>query len=86
MQADRCNVVLNLLGERIGEASESTHVHPHREVLALYVAGVDVFLVRGARDPFHPRSQAGVVAQFEHRGISQRWKGCNEVLILRRAR
>ena len=43
-------VVLDLLRERIGQAREAAHRHPHRQVLALDVAGRDVLAVRVARD------------------------------------
>ena len=35
-------VVLDLLGEAIREPGESAHPHPHREILALDVAGTDM--------------------------------------------
>lgn len=37
VKADCRHVVLDLLGERVGEACEPAHAHPHREVLPLNV-------------------------------------------------
>src|ERR1017187_3699483 len=39
-------VVLDLLGERISKSGESTDRHPNREIVALYVACVNVLRVR----------------------------------------
>jgi hypothetical protein len=37
VERDRISVVFDLLGESVGQPSEAAHVHPHREILALYV-------------------------------------------------
>jgi hypothetical protein len=50
VKGDRGNVILDLLGERIGQAGEAAHLHPHREILALDVAGADVLRVRASSD------------------------------------
>ena len=43
VKRNRRDVILDFLRERIGQPSESAHLHSHREVLALDVAGADVF-------------------------------------------
>ena len=37
VQRDSCSQVLPLFRERISEPRQSANLHPHREVLALYV-------------------------------------------------
>jgi hypothetical protein len=37
MESNRSLVIAELLGERIGQASEMTYLHSHREVLTLDV-------------------------------------------------
>lgn len=39
-------MVLQFLRERIRQPSKPPHVHPHREVLALHVAGRNMLLIR----------------------------------------
>ena len=39
IERDHVSVVFDLLAKGIGEAGEAAHVHPHREVRALGVAG-----------------------------------------------
>jgi len=39
VQRDGSAVILDLLGEGVGQAGEPTHGHPHGQVLALDVAG-----------------------------------------------
>ena len=51
-QRNHVHVVLNLLGERIGQTSESAHLHPHCEVLALDEAGRDMAGI-GIADDFY---------------------------------
>lgn len=43
-------VVLDLLGERVGQTGEAPHAHSHREVLTLHVGRRDVRLVGAADD------------------------------------
>ena len=50
VQRDGMRVHFDLLGEGIGQPGKSAHVHPHREVLPLDVAGRDVPFVRVACD------------------------------------
>jgi len=50
VERDRRDVVLDLLGESVCEASEAPHVHPHRKVLAFDIGRADVFRVRLATD------------------------------------
>ncbi len=59
-------VVLDLLTERVRQASEAAHVHPHREVLALDVRRADVFRIGIASDFFYlaPEAHGGAVARF----------------------
>ena len=45
MQGQRRDMVFDLFGERVRQASEAAHLHPHREILALNVTGVDVLRV-----------------------------------------
>ena len=40
-------MIFDFLRERVSQASEPAHVHPHVEVLPFHVAGADVFVVRG---------------------------------------
>src|SRR5438128_1612228 len=42
VKRDGCGVVLDFLAERICQASEAPHPHPHRKVGALNVAGGNV--------------------------------------------
>ena len=46
MQGDRMAVVVNLLAVPIGQPGESSHVHSHREILALNIAGTHMLWVR----------------------------------------
>lgn len=46
VDCQRVNVVLKFLGKPIGQSGESAHVHPHRKILALDVAGRDIPPVR----------------------------------------
>ena len=50
VQGDGRRVVLDLLAEGIGQAGEPAHSHPHREVLALDVAGGDVLGIGTPKD------------------------------------
>lgn len=50
VQRHGVGVVLDLLRERICEPGEPAHVHPHREVLPLYVGRGDVRVVWPALD------------------------------------
>jgi hypothetical protein len=45
-QRDLMNVIVNLFGESISQASEAAHLHPHGEVLTLHKAGRNVARVR----------------------------------------
>ena len=47
-QGESVHMVLNLLAERIRQASETAHLHSHVEILSLNVAGRNVFLIGGA--------------------------------------
>lgn len=40
VERSRVAQILDFLGERIGQARESAHLHPHRQVLALHKAKV----------------------------------------------
>jgi hypothetical protein len=67
-------IVLEFLRERIGKPRKSGHVHPHREVTALNVAGRDMGLI-GIADPHctlradvldrHPRFQTQTLPGFD---------------------
>lgn len=50
MQRNRVNMILDFLREAIPQASETTHAHAHRQILALYVARGDALHVRIALD------------------------------------
>ena len=50
VEADRVRVVLDLLGEAVGQAREASHSHPHREVLTLDVGRADERVVGIASD------------------------------------
>src|SRR5881394_2614940 len=58
MHGDRRHEVFNLLAEGVGQAGEPAHAHPHREVLALDIAGRDVLRVWTAGDGVLLSSQA----------------------------
>ena len=45
VERNRVRVHLDLLAEPVGQPSEAAHVHPHRQVLTLDVAGRDVLRV-----------------------------------------
>src|SRR5206468_3669350 len=64
VERDGGNMILNLLAERIGQASEAPDLHPHREILPLNVAGADVLRVRGADLSFFAarRADSGAIA------------------------
>ena len=46
VKRDGTGMVLQLLREGVGQPSEATHAHSHREVVALDIAGRDVGGVR----------------------------------------
>src|SRR5579862_5497444 len=58
--------VLQLLGEGVGQPRESSHPHPHRQVLPLDVAGRNVVGVRVAGDDL------GLLAEADGRGVAAR--------------
>lgn len=66
MKGDGVGVIVDLLGETICQASEAAHVHPHGEVLALYIAGADMFGIGIPADSFHVAADAdcGRVSRF----------------------
>ena len=49
-QRDHRNVVLDLLGKGVSQPGKASHVHPHVEILSLYVAGADVRVIWLADD------------------------------------
>lgn len=51
-QGDHVAVVVQLLGEAVGQSRETAHGHPHREVMPLHVGYVDVCLIRAPGDHF----------------------------------
>lgn len=57
-------VVLDLLGQSIGKPGKALHLHPHRELLALDVAGRDVLRIGLAHDslPLTGHALGGTVA------------------------
>ena len=57
-------VVLQLLGESISQAHKAPHIHPHGEVLALYMAGADVVKIRRATDLLYIGTDYDIVAVF----------------------
>src|SRR5579864_3347147 len=65
-------VILNLLAERIRQASESAHLHPHREILTLDIAGRYVCRVGIANDFFFLATKAlsRAVALLAFRGLA----------------
>jgi hypothetical protein len=58
VKGDHRLVVVELLGEGVRQPREAAHVHPHREVLALDVAGRDVGRIRVAADLYLARARA----------------------------
>ena len=62
VQRNLVRVIFKLLAESICEPRESPHPHPHRKILALYVAGRDVLRVGiAASTPVrHPMQVAGL--------------------------
>jgi len=71
-QRDRVNQVVNLLTERIGQSGEAPHLHSHVEILALYVAGRNVCLIRVADDFYALGAQTlrGAVALLPFRIVA----------------
>ena len=80
VQRNAGGVVLDLLRERVREPSEAAHAHPHCEVLAFDIAGIDVlrvgvtdfafFLARRADGGAVPLLPFGIVAvNFHQHGI-----------------
>src|SRR5579872_4929414 len=59
MQSYGVGMIINLLRKRIGQASETAYVHPHSEVLTLYVAGTHVLGIRPPAHFFHLTTDAG---------------------------
>ena len=49
-QCNHRDMIVKLFAERIGQASEAAHLHPHVEILAFDVARRDVLLIRVADD------------------------------------
>jgi hypothetical protein len=62
MQRNHMNMVFDLLAKRVRQPREAAHVHPHREVLPLNVAGADMVGIRRARDGFLLRADANAGA------------------------
>jgi hypothetical protein len=58
VQPERCRVVLQLLGEGIGQAGEAADAHPHGQVGALDVAGRDVLGIGATLDERLRRASA----------------------------
>jgi hypothetical protein len=67
------HVVLNLLRERIGKPGETTHVHPHREVLTFDIGRADVRRVGRTNDGFlfGPKTLRRAVAFLPFRVIAE---------------
>lgn len=59
VESEGMTVIVDFLRERVGEPGEAAHLHPHREVLALDVAGRDVAESRPAVDDGWDRADAG---------------------------
>jgi len=49
-QSNGCDMVLNLLREGVGQSGKPACSHPHAEVVALDIGGVDVLRVGLADD------------------------------------
>jgi hypothetical protein len=83
-------MILNLLGKRVRQPGKAAHVHTHVEILALHVAGAEVFVVRVTDDvlarwveralacPFHLYLLAvsAVPISAIGAGLSDRTKAC----------
>ena len=50
VQAERGPVVLPLLREAVRQASQSTHLHPHSEILAPHNRSANTFRIRPTDD------------------------------------
>jgi len=72
MQTDRVGVVLNALGECIGQPGEPPHTHPHSEVLPLDIARRDVLQVRvaGAAERLGSLDLRGAIAACRMRDLA----------------
>lgn len=51
VQRHGCGVVLDFLGETIGQACEAPNPHSHGEILALHVGRADMFRVGVSHNP-----------------------------------
>lgn len=58
MQRDRVLQILQFLGERVSQPSKPAHTHPHRQILALSVAGRNLVVVRISANDRSTRSHA----------------------------
>src|SRR5882757_2801257 len=47
-QSDHRDVVFDLLAERIRQPGEAAHIHPHVEILSLYIARGNMGMIRVA--------------------------------------
>lgn len=69
VQGNRRRMILDLLRESVGKASEPATPHADIEILSLYVARIDKFVVEIANDGFllNPGETAGPY-RFSHLG------------------
>src|ERR1039458_8660343 len=68
-QGDHCDMIFEFLAEGVSQASKAPHIHPHVQVLALDVAGADVFGIWRADDiyAFGPKTLRRAVALLSFR-------------------
>lgn len=66
------DVIVQLLAERVREAREASHIHPHIEILPFHVASRDVLFGRIAYnfDSLGPKTLCGAVAFLPFRIVA----------------
>jgi hypothetical protein len=64
VERNRGDMILDLLGESVRQPSKPAHVHSHREVLALDVAGGDVQIGGRARGSPQARPRSFYVERY----------------------
>jgi hypothetical protein len=72
VQCHRMSMVFDLLGEAVRQPGEATHVHPHRQICPLHIAGADMAHVWATCDGFlfDPGADARAVAAGGFSGLA----------------
>src|SRR5438105_11362244 len=71
-QSHGVHVVLYLFRECVGQSGKSAHIHSHREILALNIAGADMLEVGSAdyRNFVYAKTSRGAVPLFSFRIVA----------------